>query len=42
MFFELIIVAIPFLVGLVLLGLKHDITDTEYLETLNERADNGR
>ena len=35
----MVIVAIPFIVGLVMLGLKHDLTDTDYLETLNERAD---
>jgi len=39
MLLEMIIVALPFIVGLVILGLGHDITDTQYLETLNERAE---
>lgn len=39
MILELVIVALPFIVGLVMLGLKHDLTDTEYLETLSERTD---
>lgn len=34
MLLELVIVALPFIVGLVLLGLKHDLTDTEYLQEL--------
>lgn len=34
MILEMVIVAIPFIVGLVLLGLKHDLTDTEYLQEL--------
>jgi hypothetical protein len=33
--FELIAILMPFLVGLVVLGLGHDITDTEYLEETN-------
>ena len=37
-----LVICLPFIVALVLLGLKHDITDIEYVETLNERADNGR
>ena len=33
--FELFAILMPFLVGLVVLGLGHDITDTEYLEEMN-------
>ena len=39
MLLEMLIVVLPFIVGLVVLGLGHDITDTEYLETLNERLE---
>lgn len=39
MLLEIVIVVLPFIVGLVILGLGHDITDRDYLETLNERAE---
>ena len=35
MLLELVIV-LPFLVLLVVLGLGHDITDTDYIETMNK------
>lgn len=34
MLFELVIVALPFVVMIAVLGLGHDITDTEMLEEL--------
>lgn len=34
MLLEIVIVSLPFIVGLVVLGLGHDITDTEYLAEL--------
>ena len=37
MILEMLIVALPFIVGLVLLGLKHDLTDTEYLQELERK-----
>ena len=34
MLLEMVIVVLPFIVGLIVLGLGHDITDTEYLKKL--------
>ena len=34
MLLEIVIVSLPFIVGLIMLGLKHDLTDTEYLAEL--------
>ena len=34
MLLEIVIVSLPFIVGLVVLGLGHDITDNEYLKKL--------
>jgi len=41
MLLEIVIVSLPFIVGLVVLGLGHDITDTEYLAEL-ERERNAQ
>ena len=30
-----LVICLPFIVALVLLGLKHDITDTDYLNEMN-------
>jgi len=35
MLFELIAILMPFLVGLVVLGLGHDITDRNYIQEMN-------
>ena len=34
MLLEMVIISLPFIVGLVVLGLGHDITDIEYLAEL--------
>jgi hypothetical protein len=37
--FEVIAILMPFLVAIAVVGLGHDITDRDYIETMNERTE---